>query len=152
MLFDLQDTWEWDASQQRRPGHTYSVSWPHAYVQDGAKLSALEVSWHAGAMGHEGDGECLAEYGAELEAWSQLGWTSVATTEHGPDDPEALAWSTTDAGMIHGVFFGPPGHEAMKFAVTPTSPNGCGPEYGMVTTDYVEVTVGYRLLAELPAE
>ena len=59
-----------------------------------------------------------------------------------------MTWSTTDPDEIRRLFFGLPGEETLNFAVTPTAPNGCGPEYGQVTTEYVEVTVGYRLPAE----
>ena len=83
---------------------------------------------------------------ADVDHWDLR--VVIAVTEAGPKEPQALTWSTTDPDEVRRLFFGLPGEETLNFAVTPTAPNGCGTEYGAIATEYVEVTVSYRLPAE----
>ena len=145
---EMQDTWEWDQAPQQRPGQRLSVSWPDAEADEAAVVQDVDLSWYAGGLGHESDGACEPIHGAELKAWTGLGWTTLATHEGGPEAPEALAWATTDPDEVKHLFFGLAVEETLNFAVTPAAANGCGSEYGQISTEYVEMTVGYRLPAE----
>ena len=69
-----------------------------------------------------------------------------------PDATGKMTWSTDDPDLLNRLLFGKPGEQTLNFAVTPLMHNGCGTEYGRVATDYVAVTVSYRLPAELPTE
>ena len=144
----LQDNWEWHHPLMGRPAHRWTVSWPHAFASDDAVSTSAEVVWVGSGLGHETDGICAPIHGAELKAWTGLGWQVIDSTGTDPTAPEALTWQTTDPDELRRLFFGKTGEETLSFAVTPTAPNGCGSEYGQITTNYVEVTVSYRLLAE----
>jgi hypothetical protein len=148
----VQDTWELDALRTNSAGHKTTVSWAHALADADSEITLVGATWIAGGLGHEADGECSPVHGAQLMAWTGLGWEALESTTAAPDAPDKMAWSTDDPETLDRLLFGLPGTETLNFAVTPTAPNGCGPEYGQVTTDYVEVTVGYRLPAELPPE
>jgi len=144
----LQDTWESDTGKHSRPGHRFTVSWPHALAPDDATLFGLDVAWYTGATGHETDGACAPIDGADLKGWTGLGWTPLAANQDPPPAPGAVMWSTYDPGELESLFHGKPGQETLNFAVTPSEPNGCGPDYGSISTQYVEATVIYRLPAE----
>jgi hypothetical protein len=96
--------------------------------------------------GHDGcGGSCggcadgtLCDAGQCIQGTCELSHTLSPTL----DDPDVLQ------RLLSGLL----GEQTLNFALTPTAPNGCGTEYGRVSTDYVEVTVGYRLPAELPTE
>ena len=45
-------------------------------------------------------------------------------------------WESTDPDELRRLFFGMPGEETLNVALTPTAPNGCGSEYGQVTTEW----------------
>ena len=57
-------------------------------------------------------------------------------------------WEGDNPDEVRRVLFGQPGEETLSFALTPRAPNGCGAEYGQVSTDYVEATVHDRLPVE----
>ena len=91
---------------------------------------------------------CTAVHGAELKAWLQGEWKTMAQSEASAQAPDTLEWHSEDAALIDQLFFGQPGEETLNFALTPRAPNGCGAEYGQVSTDYIEATVHYRLPVE----
>ena len=104
-------------------------------------------------MGHEASADtCLAVEGAELSVWSGGNWVAVADNTSGPGDPEGLAWSTADTAELDGLLFGRAGQQTLNFRLMPSAANTCGEQHAEVATDYAEVTVGYRLPAELPLE
>ena len=148
VAWPLSDIWAWDGGRLDRSGHSLVVAWPEVMADPETEILSVDTTWHAGGSGAEVEGDCAAIDGAQLFAWTEGTWKPLASHGSDTDEPDALTWSTTDPDEIRQLFFGLPGEETLNFAATPTAPNGCGPEYGQVTTDYVEVTVGYRLPAE----
>jgi hypothetical protein len=146
-------TWELSQELHEEPGHLYTVSWVHALADESAALTEVSVNWSGGGVGHEASADtCLAVEGAELSVWSGGNWVAVADNTSGPGDPEGLAWSTADTAELDGLLFGRAGQQTLNFRLMPSAANTCGEQHAEVATDYAEVTVGYRLPAELPLE
>jgi hypothetical protein len=144
------DLWEFDAGADSVSGNRVAMSLINA-VEDFESSISLSVStrWVAGGVGYP---EGVTTNGAELLVWDEGQWKSIATNSASPDAPTEMTWTTVDPLQLNRIFFGD--DKTLNFAVRPTAPNGTGkpgdPDnaYGKIATDYVEVTVKYRLPAE----
>ena len=130
-----------------RPGHHLPILWSEAGAELSSSIKGLSIQWQGGALGYAPDGDCDEISGAQLKAWTGLGWE---TLDESTTSFAGHSWKSSDPDEIRRFFFGLPGQETLNFALTPLAPNGCGPEFGQVSTDYVEATVHYRLPAESP--
>ncbi|MGB0592516.1 MAG: Kelch repeat-containing protein [Myxococcota bacterium] len=147
-LAGLDLLWEWNPQSQGRPGQAFRVAWPYAKVEREVTFTSISLTWRASGHGYvETEGGCTEQGGVELHAWIDGRWTPLTTLPEGPD---TLTWSASDPEESASLFFGQPGQKSLHFGVTPQHPNGCGPNYGRIESDYVAVTVHYRLPAESP--
>jgi hypothetical protein len=143
------DTWEWDAGDSLEAGQRATFPFQSAQAS-ASRLLAVTARWLVGGVGYPSG---LTTNGSELLVWDEGQWKSIANNSAAPDAPEELTWATTDPLQLSRMFFGD--NKTLNFAVRPTAPNGTGkpddPDnaYGKIATDYVEVTVKYRLPAEV---
>jgi len=139
------DTWEWNHGSGARPGHVMQITFAESGAGDNCIIKEVSSSWRSGGVGFPGPA-CGAKNGSRLQVWDEGRWKPVATNVSDPDAPERLRWSTINQQQFNHLFFGP--QQILGFAVTPTAANGCSSQYGEIATDYVEVTVRYRIGSE----
>jgi hypothetical protein len=142
------ELWEFDVGLHSRPGQRFTVDWTEALADPDAEHLGVSVTWRAGGEGHAATDPCEALPGAQVSVWSEGRWLGLAAHEADAETPDVLSWSTDDADVIQRLFYGAPGEEVLIFGATPTADNGCGEDYGTLSTEYVEVVVRYRLPAE----
>jgi hypothetical protein len=144
-------TWWWKGGSEDRPGQVMSVLFDAAEVRRAFDVIDVDVTWVGGASGAPGGG---ATNGASLHIWDNRAWLPlVSSSTASPTAPETLHWAlSTDPT------FGPtPPAERQRFmvgdpralylALVPNARSGSAGGFGEVSTDYVEVTVRYRLAA-----
>ena len=131
------DLWEWEAGIDARPGHVYRYSLVSLGVEEVDTVRSLGASAIAGGKGvaDEQDG-----YGVDLSIWDGGTWSVVDTQTHLAQGSAGVHWETSEPGVIErlpvtdGRWIG--------LALTPIHPNG--PEYGVISSSYGELTVSYR--------
>ncbi len=143
------DTWQWEGGAAAAPGQVLDVAWsaaggpsPHTCAVDplSCSISAVDVDWRAGGVGQ---GEVA---GARLFAWQHGAWTAQATNGSLPNAASSLALSKTDPRDVAALFFGQ--QSDIFLAVSSVAQNGTRPQHAEVASDYVEVTVSYRVGAQ----
>jgi hypothetical protein len=125
--------WEWQDASAERPAHTMRISLPAAQLPEGTELLELEVSLQASGQGDEGGVEVD---GAELFVWRNERWELVHSERVAP---AVLSYSVTGDPAIRELVTG----EALYVAVAPVGVNG--PGAASLSSDYVELTLRYRL-------
>ena len=139
----LEDTWELGGDALGRPVHLFEVAWASAEAP-GASLMEVAATWHGGGVGYQSAAQgCDEQAGLQLAVWQQDSWEPLVAGPGAQDAPEQLTWSSDDRDWLQGLPFG--ASPTLTFAATPTAPNGCGGHYAELRTDYVEVSVRYRL-------
>ncbi len=138
--------WSWDGGAAGRPAHVAAIHFQEAGAVDPFRcwraparcgIEQVTISWQAG-----GDGDSP---GARLLGWQGGGWRELATNALGTGSPAALPWSSWGLGpeQLGGLFVGDT--RALYFAVTPLAANGTRSARSAVGSDYLEVSVAYRL-------
>jgi len=141
--------WEWAPYFERKPAQVFEVRWPYAQVDPSAELSSLEVVWTGeGTSYRETSNGCEALSGFQISAWSEGRWKLLENQSEPTNGSEELEWQSEDLIEIQNIFHGPADDKSLHIAVSTSGLSGCGPSPASITSDYVEVTVGYRLPAE----
>ncbi len=138
------DTWLWDGGAAARPGQVARIGFHAARVlqSDNASLERVSARWRAGATGHLGT---VPTSGVELLAWELDRFVQVATIANDPTSPGDLSFTTSDAAQLSRLFQG--SGQTLVLAARPLGRNGTGTTYATLTSDYLEVSVEYRLPA-----
>jgi hypothetical protein len=143
------DTWLWSGGGDDRPGQVASVVFDAAEVTRPFDVLDLEVAWVGGATGAPGG---TVTNGASLQVWDNRAWRTLATSNTArPGATESLRWTlSTDAtlgtspvGERQRFMVGD--QRLLHLALVPRAVSGSASGLGEVATDYVEVTVRYRL-------
>jgi len=109
----------------------------------------LDVTWVGGGSGAPGG---AVTPGASLQVWDNTAWRPLlASATASPSAAEALHWSlatdpslgTTPPAEHQRFMVGD--QRLLNFALVPAAVSGSAAGFGEVSTDYVEVTVRYRL-------
>jgi hypothetical protein len=153
--FSQNDTWEWDGQGNGRPGQVLNVFFKATGVISSTyepQVKNLNVKFASGGIGYP---QGVVTEGVNLMAWYDNEWHTVASNSNGPKAPGLVEWNTTDEKMIWKLLYS--GGMNFNFAVVPLAPNGFGHpncpsdwtaeecDMGMVSTEYVEVTLRYSL-------
>jgi hypothetical protein len=151
----LDDTWEWDGQGRGYPGQQVAVAVMSTGVIGGdasADIKQVYIKFISGGAGYP---QGVVTNGVNLLAWYDDQWQVLASNSDGPKTPGLVEWTTTDAAAIKKLMLNP--KQAFNFAVVPQAPNGFGHpncpsdwtaeecDMGMVSTEYVEVTLRYTL-------
>jgi hypothetical protein len=149
------ETWEWDGAANERAGQNVEIA---ALATDvigesaTAQLTQLTAKFFSGGIGYP---QGVVTNGVNLMAWYDNEWHTVASNGDGPKAPGLVEWDTSDEKMIWKMLYS--GGMNFNFAVVPQAPNGFGHlncpsdwtaeecDMGMVSTEYVEVTLKYTL-------
>ena len=160
------ETWFWDGGAKSRPGQVMAVPFalaldPHTAPrpdpllclrQPGAcPVREVSIDWVSGGLGDNPGNPGTDVYGSELLAWSQGGWIRLTSNSSSTGSPGAMHFdlitgdppSQLVAKEIGRLFF----TELLNLylAVTPAADSGTLPGFGKLVTDFLEVTVKYRL-------
>jgi len=136
------DHWSFERRDHDRPGHRARFAFAAAGAGQDVLIQQVDVSWVAGGVGYDGV-DCASVEGAEVLVWRAGRWHAAASTDAGPNAPAPVAWSTTDAEVIDGLFLGP--QQVLTLAATTTATNGCDANSaGVIASDYMTVSVRYR--------
>ena len=136
--------WEWNPGFGSRPGHIFEVRWPYAQVDPSAKLSSLEVVWVGeGTSYRETSNGCEDIPGFQISAWSEGRWKLLEAQSEASSGP--VTWQSDDLKEIQKIFHGPDDNKSLHIAANPSGTRACGPRPASITSDYIEVTIGYRL-------
>jgi hypothetical protein len=150
LFFDSQ-TWLWNSGAEERPAQVAGFSFDSAQAGSGAVLVDVEAAWRGGGVGYP-NGPSSDEPGARLYLWDTSRFVEVAADEFAsPAELSSFRWTLSAdprwagaaAGDIARLFFGP--QQTIYFALAPKAVNGKADAYGLVASDFVEVTVRYRL-------
>jgi hypothetical protein len=118
----------------------------------GPLVQNLKTKFYSGGIGYP---QGVITNGVNLMAWYDNEWHTVASNSDGPKSPGLVEWNTSDEKMIWKLLYS--GGMNFNFAVVPVAPNGFGHpncpsdwtaeecDMGMVSTEYVEVTLRYSL-------
>ncbi len=133
------DTWKGRFSYDTMPGHLASFPVDSAGYCGTPEFTRVAVEWTAG-----GDSPATnpAIPGAALRVWDQGQWRPI--DDHASTSPAALAWSTDNPDEIRRLLLGD--YRTLHFNAISQGPNLLG--HATVSTDYVEVTVDFRLPPE----
>jgi hypothetical protein len=149
------DTWEWDGQGNGKAGQIVNVAIQATGVfKDVSKPQVQQIAakFASGGIGYP---QGVVTSGVNLIAWYDNEWHTVASNSDGPKTPGLVEWNTSDEKMIWKLLYG--GGMKYNFAVVPQAPNGFGHpncpadwtaeecDMGMVSTEYVEVTLKYTL-------
>jgi hypothetical protein len=160
------ETWFWDAGAKSRPGQVVAVPFamaldPHAAPrldpflclrQPGAcPVRELSIDWVAGGVGDDYRNPGTDVYGSELLAWSQDEWIRLGANTSSTGSPGAIHFDLDTgeppnqavAREIGRLFFTDLFN--LYLAVTPAADSGTLPGFGKLVTDFLSVTVKYRL-------
>ena len=141
------DMWEWNPGFGSRPGHIFEVRWPYAQVDPSAVLSSLKVVWTGeGRSYRETSNGCEDIPGFQVSAWSEGRWKLLEAQSEASSAP--VTWQSEDLKEIQTIFHGPDDNKSLHIAANPSGTRACGARPASITSDYIEVTVGYRLLLE----
>jgi hypothetical protein len=143
--------WWWHGGGDDRPGQVASVLFDAAQVTRPFDVLDLDLTWVGGAAGSPAG---TVTNGASLQVWDNRAWrTLVQSTTARPGAPETLRWTLSG----DAAFASTPLAERQRFmvgdqrvlhvALVPRAASGSAAGFGEVSTDYVEVTVRYRLAA-----
>ena len=134
----VDELWEWDAGLSAGPGHVLHFSMAEAGLSEEDDMSNLQVTWIAGATGHDNGNP---ESGVVLHLWDKGTWQEIGSdASASPDAPATLEWQEDAQDQLNYL---PQGNDRwISLAVTPAYPNGV--DYATLATDYVEVTVTYK--------
>jgi hypothetical protein len=151
--FDLDysdETWLWNGGPLAQPAQVFSTTFASAQGPGvtaclggtaACPISRVAISWHAGGEARPSGSPVP---GSRLLGWQGNAWALLDTNAQLPDAPTELSWEeTANAQLIGRLFFGD--QQSLSFAVTPVDSNGSSTPQGVVATEYVEVTVEYRL-------
>ncbi len=81
--------------------------------------------------------------GVALLGFAEQGWESLAQSDASSHAPQSVVWTSHDAVDASRFVYG--AARTMRFAVAPLGVNGMLVPGAMVTTDYAEVEIRYRL-------
>jgi hypothetical protein len=165
-LANNNETWLWDGGATSRPGQVIAVPFAQALDLRTAPrpdpllclrrpsecpVREVAVDWLAGGEGDDSQNPGTLVNGTELLAWSQNEWIRLSGNGAGTGSPAAIHFDLTTgdppnetvAKEIGRLFFG----DLLNFylAVTPTTDSKTLPAFGQVATDFLSVTVKYRL-------
>ncbi|OGR07808.1 MAG: hypothetical protein A2341_07355 [Deltaproteobacteria bacterium RIFOXYB12_FULL_58_9] len=139
----LDDTWAWDAGAAASPGQLMEVNVEASGTDKSEQLVDLSVFWRASGTGYPGG---IANRGVRLLVWDGKEWRTLkevvasglsdVTWTRSTDEPDTT-------GVLDRWLVGR--QRSLTVAVVPTAANGQSPHYGEIATDYVEVTLTYRL-------
>ena len=133
-----------DTRASATPGQVFELDLSSFDALPEDYLSA-SVRWVVGGVGFPGG---APGYGAELLRWGAWGWDALESNSSVPTAPTALVWDASDPSAFRRTLVG--GDAPVLYVGTrPVEPNGAvkgeNEVWGQVASDYVEVTVRYRL-------
>lgn len=138
-------TWEWDGGSFTRPSQVVTIRFGASGGPDPAicdldpatcPFNTMSAVWSVGGLGG-------ATPGASLWAWEGGAWQAVGTHASEPSLPGDISWAISDPNRIAGLLRSV--GSSLYLAVAPNEDNGTASGHGRVSSDYVEVLVGYRL-------
>ncbi|MFO0582268.1 MAG: hypothetical protein U0229_08355 [Anaeromyxobacter sp.] len=143
------DTWWWSGGGTDRPGQLASFGFDAAQVTRAYDVLDLDVSWVGGGSGAPGG---TATPGASLQVWDNRGWRTLASSATAsPSATATFHWTLSGDAALGAI----PVAERKRFMVgdqkglylglVPAAASGQAAGMGEVVTDYVELTVRYRL-------
>jgi len=143
------DTWWWVGGGNERPGQLASVVFDAAEVTRAFDVLDLDVTWIGGGTGAPGG---TVTPGASLQLWDNRGWRTLASSATAsPTAPGTFRWTLSGDATLGATPVGERkrflvGEErALHLGLVPAAASGSAQGLGEVETDYVEVTVRYRL-------
>ena len=160
------ETWFWDGGATSRPGQVVAVPFtaaldlrsaprpdPLLCLRQPGECPIREVAfdWVAGGVGDDYRNPGTDDYGAELLAWSQQEWIRLGGNSSSTGSPGGIHFdliageppNQAVAKEIGRLFF----TDALNLylAVTPVADSGTLPGFGRLVSDFLSVTVKYRL-------
>jgi len=86
--------------------------------------------------------QCSGRTGAVLSMWDRGEFVALAENNAPASGPEDLVWTSTDPALLQRL-----GDDLtyLQFVVQHKHPSGSGGVAAEISTDYVELTVRYRL-------
>ncbi|MBW1809527.1 MAG: hypothetical protein JRJ87_15125 [Deltaproteobacteria bacterium] len=161
------ETWRWDGGSSAWPGQVLVVpfqeaialmepaGWPDPFDclrnPSECQVRQVNVDWISGGESDNPTNPGNAQNGSQLLVWSDLGWIPLDLNSSGTGSPTNLGFSfksgdppvVSSAKQIGRLFHSDTWN--LYFAVTPIGANGQLVDMASVSSDYVEVTVQYRL-------
>lgn len=147
------DTWIWNGGSTSAPAHTFTAQFAEADVWSEATMLGVDSRWVSGGNGYTAGG---AQAGVSAYVWDHGYWRPTGVTNSATTDaPETITWSTgadaewsgydaaTRATRIRRLFTGV--EHAVSVAVAPRGTSRNNPVGAVLASDYVEITVRYRL-------
>jgi hypothetical protein len=149
------DTWEWDGQGNGNAGQVAEINVQASGIfsdEVAMQVKKVTASFFSGGIGYP---QGVIKTGVNLMAWYDSEWHTVASNSDGPKAPGLVEWSTSDEKMIWKLMYS--GGMNFNFAVVPQAPNGFGHpncpsdwtaeecDMGMISTEYTEVVLKYRL-------
>ncbi|MEZ4271445.1 MAG: hypothetical protein R3C68_08440 [Myxococcota bacterium] len=143
------ETWAWNSAADQRSGHVFGAVFESAFTSGKEAIQDISVRWSGAGVGYP-EGRTAA--GIQLLMWDTDRWRVLASSHL--DDPNSLKqllwrmseddqWDQLDTQDLKRLHFGP--QRTLYFALRPLYPNGTGTSYGQLLSDYVEVSIAYRL-------
>jgi hypothetical protein len=114
-------------------------------------IREVSIDWVAGGVGDSSGNPGTDVYGSELLAWSQQEWIKLGSNTASTGSPASIQFdlvtgeppNQTVAKEIGRLFFTDVLN--LYLAVTPAADSGTLPGFGKLVTDFLSVTVKYRL-------
>lgn len=128
-----QSTWIWYPGADARPAQVARFDFETTGAPSTAQLRGLDLTWAAGAESTEGDGVIL-------QAWSEGSFEAVDDLGFERDGDH---WTALDGDVLSALPYGT--RRELAFALMPAASNGTRPGYASIGTDFVEISVSYRL-------
>ncbi len=141
----VQDTWHWESGVQARGGQMMLVPFSSALGEtNSASIEKVDIRWLSGGTGALND---ELQIGSCLLIWDEGMWKIVDEHEAPSNALEELSWTTNNLLQLSRMAVG--NDRNFGIASVPFAPNGNGSHglthYGTIATDYVEMTIWYRL-------
>ncbi|MFT3913515.1 MAG: hypothetical protein QM704_05265 [Anaeromyxobacteraceae bacterium] len=141
--------WWWHGGGDEKPGQLASFSFDAAQVTRAHDVLDLDVTWVGGGTGAPNG---TTTPGASLQLWDNRAWRTLASSATAsPSATETLRWTLSGDASLGST----PVAERQRFmvgdqrlfhlALVPAAVSGRATGMGEVATDYVELTVRYRL-------